>query len=163
MRFLRVSRQKTGCFLPVGHFFLVLQLNVYQSALIPRKLPCPKKFLVTRLNRYSVLNASITKLPTKKLLWIFVLETIKTFILVFTWIERNSKLFLMYLCLYEWEQAYLTYRCIKFLKDSLACVILDIWGLHSSRLKQETAFSCQLKTWGSCLINMFNSLDSFFK
>ena len=102
-------------------------------------------------------------MQTKKLLWIYVLETIKTFILVFTWIERNLKLFLMALCLYERKQAYLNYGCIKFSKDSLPCVILDTWGLQSSKPKQETSFSCQLKTWGSCLINIFNSLDSFFK
>ena len=83
--------------------------------------------------------------------------------MVFTWIERNSKLFLMDLCLYERKQAYLNYGCIKFSKDSLVCVVLDTRCLHSSKLTQETSFSCQLKTWGSCLINIFNSLDSFFK
>ena len=34
---------------PCGVFFFVLYMIIYQSALIPRKLPCPKKFLVTRL------------------------------------------------------------------------------------------------------------------
>ena len=34
-----------------------------------------------------VLNPSITKLPTGKLLWIFVSEAIKTSILPFTWVE----------------------------------------------------------------------------
>ena len=33
----------------MGPFFLVLSMIVYQSALIPRKPPCPKKILVTRL------------------------------------------------------------------------------------------------------------------
>ena len=31
-------------------------MNVYQDALIPRKLPCPKKFLVTRLERSFIFN-----------------------------------------------------------------------------------------------------------
>ena len=44
MQFLRVSRNKTG------NFFLVLYMIIYQSALIPRKLPCPTKFLVTCLS-----------------------------------------------------------------------------------------------------------------
>ena len=37
-------------FFPAGPFFLVLQLNVYRSAHILRNLPCPEKFLVTRLD-----------------------------------------------------------------------------------------------------------------
>ena len=49
MQFLRVSRRKNRRFFPAGPFSLVLYTIVYQSALIPRKLPCPKKFLVTRL------------------------------------------------------------------------------------------------------------------
>ena len=49
MQFLRVSRRKNRRFFPAGPFFLVLYMIVYQSALIPRKLPCPKKSLVTRL------------------------------------------------------------------------------------------------------------------
>ena len=49
MKFLRVSRGKPVDFFPVGPFFLVLQVNVYRSALIRRKVPCPKKFLVTCL------------------------------------------------------------------------------------------------------------------
>ena len=38
---------KRGNFYLAGLFFLVLQVNVYRSAQIPRKLPCPKKILVT--------------------------------------------------------------------------------------------------------------------
>ena len=34
----------------MGPFFIVLWVNVYQSALIRRKLPCPKIFLATRLS-----------------------------------------------------------------------------------------------------------------
>ena len=34
-------------------------MNVYQSALIPRKLPCPKKVLVTRLNEINKNHHSI--------------------------------------------------------------------------------------------------------
>ena len=49
MQFLRVSRRKNRRFFTAGPFFLVLYMSVYQSALIPRKLPCPKKFLVKRL------------------------------------------------------------------------------------------------------------------
>ena len=49
MQFLKVSKTKNRRFCSVGPFFLVSQMNVYRSALIPRKLPSPKKFLVTRL------------------------------------------------------------------------------------------------------------------
>ena len=54
MKFLRVSRGKD--FFPAGPFFLVLQVNVYRSTLIRRKLPCPKKFLVTRLQDFKNQN-----------------------------------------------------------------------------------------------------------
>ena len=47
MQFLRVNRRKKQRFFPAEPFFLVLYMIVYQSALIPSKLPCPKKFLVT--------------------------------------------------------------------------------------------------------------------
>ena len=49
MQFLRASRTKNRRVCSVGPFFLVSLMNVYRSALIPRKPPCPKKFLVTRL------------------------------------------------------------------------------------------------------------------
>ena len=51
MQFLRVSKRKNWRFYPVGPFFLVFHMVVYQSVLIPSKLPCPKKFLVTPLLR----------------------------------------------------------------------------------------------------------------
>ena len=50
MQFLRVSRRKNRIFSPEGPFFLVLYMIVYQSALISKKLLCPKNFLVTRLH-----------------------------------------------------------------------------------------------------------------
>ena len=46
MHLLSFSRRKNPKFLPSWPVFLVLQMNVYQSALIPRKFPCPDKFLV---------------------------------------------------------------------------------------------------------------------
>ena len=49
MQFWKSFQEKTEIF-PGQKFFLVLYMIVYQSAQIPRKLPCPKKFLVTRLN-----------------------------------------------------------------------------------------------------------------
>ena len=49
MRFLIVSRRKSQEFFPTAPFFFVLYMIAYQSALIPRKLLCSKKFLVTRL------------------------------------------------------------------------------------------------------------------
>ena len=49
MQFLSVSMRKNVRFYPEGPFFLVLYMIVCQSVLIPRKLPCPKKFLVTRM------------------------------------------------------------------------------------------------------------------
>ena len=48
--FKSIQVKKLYIFSPAGSFFLVLQVNVCQSALIPRNLPCPKKFLVTRLD-----------------------------------------------------------------------------------------------------------------
>ena len=130
------------------------------SPLTYNKVPPP---LLSRSNRYSVLNPSLTKLPTKKLLWIFVLETIKTFILLFTWTERNSKLFLMDLRLYERKQAYLNYRCIKFSKDSFACVILDKWDLHSLRHQQENHFLVNWKHKGRFPACWFFSLCWFLR
>ena len=50
MQFLKVSWRKNRRFFPAVPFFFVLQMIIYRSALIPRKLPCPKKFLVTRLH-----------------------------------------------------------------------------------------------------------------
>ena len=47
--FKEFPRDKTGQFFHAWPFFLVLQMIVYRSALITRKLPCPKKLLVTRL------------------------------------------------------------------------------------------------------------------
>ena len=46
----------------MGPFFFVLYMMiVYQSALIPRKLPCPKTLLVTRLLQYAnVENLRVT-------------------------------------------------------------------------------------------------------
>ena len=49
MQFLIVSRRKSQEFFSTASFFFVLYMIAYQSALIPRKLLCSKKFLVTRL------------------------------------------------------------------------------------------------------------------
>ena len=57
---LQVSRRKNWRFFPTGPFFLVLYMTVYQSALIPKKLPCPKKFLVTWLILFITFNISAT-------------------------------------------------------------------------------------------------------
>ena len=46
MMILRATRRKNRIFILCGCFFIVLQVNVYRSVIIPRKLPCPKKFLV---------------------------------------------------------------------------------------------------------------------
>ena len=48
MQFLRVFRRKSRRFIPAELFFLVLYIISYQSALILKKLPCPKKFRVMR-------------------------------------------------------------------------------------------------------------------
>ena len=50
VQFLKVSLRKNRIFFPAGPFFFVLKMIICRSALIPRKLPCPKKFLVTRLH-----------------------------------------------------------------------------------------------------------------
>ena len=49
MQFLIVPGRKSQEFFPTAPFLFVLYMIAYQSALIPRKLLCPKKFLVTRL------------------------------------------------------------------------------------------------------------------
>ena len=49
MQFSRVSKRKTQKFFPAGPFFLGLKMIFYRSDLIPRKLPCPKESLVTRV------------------------------------------------------------------------------------------------------------------
>ena len=46
MQFLGVSKRKNRRFYPEGPFFLVFYMIAYQSALISRKLRCPKNFLV---------------------------------------------------------------------------------------------------------------------
>ena len=48
-KFLRVFKRKSQRFILAGPFFLTLYMIIYQSALIPKKLPFPKKFLVTCL------------------------------------------------------------------------------------------------------------------
>ena len=58
--FLGVFRRKSRIFFPTEPFFLVLYMIIYQSNLILKKLPCPKIFLVTRLN-LSVENYLILK------------------------------------------------------------------------------------------------------
>ena len=49
MQFLIVTRRKSQEFFPKASFFFVLYTIAYQNVLIPRKLLCSKKFLVTRL------------------------------------------------------------------------------------------------------------------
>ena len=49
MQFLRVFRRKKADIFPWGSFFLVFYTIAYRSALIPRKLSCPKIFLVTHI------------------------------------------------------------------------------------------------------------------
>ena len=49
MQSLIVPGRKSQEFFPKAPFFFVLYMIAYQSALIPRKFLCPKKFLVTRL------------------------------------------------------------------------------------------------------------------
>ena len=52
---------------PAGLFFLILQVNVYWRALIPRKLTWLKKILVTRLSATSLAICSVV---------IFLLDTL---------------------------------------------------------------------------------------
>ena len=42
----------------MGPFFIVLWVNVYQSALIRRKFPCPKIFLATHLSSLADIDFS---------------------------------------------------------------------------------------------------------
>ena len=54
MQFLRVSRWKNRRFFPCMAFLS----DVYRSARISRNLPCPKKFVVTRLSRVVFVSSS---------------------------------------------------------------------------------------------------------
>ena len=49
---LKVSRRKTRIFSLRGFSCTCCRWNVYRCALIPRKLSCPEKFLVTRLQQH---------------------------------------------------------------------------------------------------------------
>ena len=105
------------------------------------------------------------KIANRKTIIDFVSETIKTSILLFTWVERNSNLFLMEF-MFTWAKISLFELSLpnvfKTLMQLLACVTLDTWDLHFSRLKFEISFSFQLKTCDTCLINIsFNNLDPF--
>ena len=74
LQFLRVRGRKNWKFFPAGLFFLVLWMIVFQSALmIPRKLPCSKKFLAASLDLDTQIFLSyVVNLP--RILWRFVLE-----------------------------------------------------------------------------------------
>ena len=62
VQFLRISRRKNQRFFSAGPFFFVLQMIVYQSALIPKKLPPSlKKFLVARLEGRQIDGSITTK------------------------------------------------------------------------------------------------------
>ena len=52
MQLLSFYRKKTPNFSPAESVFLVLQMNVYQSALMPRKLPCPDKIYENFKNNF---------------------------------------------------------------------------------------------------------------
>ena len=73
---LKSFQEKKLEIFPCGAFVsrVVLYMDVYQSALIPRKLPFPKNFLVTRLDRYvfyvtvKTLN-SFNALTLKQIFW----------------------------------------------------------------------------------------------
>ena len=92
--------------------------------------------LLSQSNQQGVLNPSITKLPTGKLLSVFVSETIKAYILSSPWVERNSNLFLMEFTFIRAKTSLseLSLRnAFKTLMQSFAWVTLDTWDLHSSR------------------------------
>ena len=69
MKLLRVSRGKNRKLLPAGPFFILLLVNVYRSRVIPRKLPCPKKFLVARLTLHDHAVTSLLGI-TKEVLYL---------------------------------------------------------------------------------------------
>ena len=104
------------------------------SSLTYNMVPPP---LLSQSNRQGVLNPSITKSPTRKLLSTFVSETIKTYILPSTWVERNLNLFLMGFR-FIWAKTSLSELSLRnafqTLMQSFACVTLNTRDLHSSRL-----------------------------
>ena len=55
MWFQEFPEEKRTYFFPVGFSFMWCRSNVYRRALIPRRLPCPEKFLVTRLKPNHIL------------------------------------------------------------------------------------------------------------
>ena len=86
MQFLRVFRRKSRRFIPAELFFLVLYIISYQSALILKKLPCRKKFRVTRRETqmfsckfYEISkNTFFYRTPLQDCFWIFQQITVNT-------------------------------------------------------------------------------------
>ena len=83
----------------------------------------------------------------------------------FTWVERKWNLFLTEF-IFIWAKISLFESSLrntfKALMQSFPCITLDTWDLHSSRRIFEISFSCQLRMWDSCLINVSsNSLNHF--
>ena len=84
MQLLRVSRKKNRRFFPAGSLFLVLYMITYQSALISRKLPRRKNFLVTRLVYYSSNNGHWRSVQV--FILIFFKESLKNYVKQIFWI-----------------------------------------------------------------------------
>ena len=84
MQVLRVSRRKNLRCFPVEPFFLVLYMITYQSALISRKLPRRKNFLVTRLVYYSSNNGHWRSVQV--FILIFFKESLKNYVKQIFWI-----------------------------------------------------------------------------
>ena len=72
VQFLRVYRRRNWRFFSAGPFFFVLLMIVYRSTLIPRKLPCPKTFLVTTLQQRLLLILCVFFLFLFNF-WLFIL------------------------------------------------------------------------------------------
>ena len=80
-----VSRRKKKHFFSLrGFSFLWCRWNVYRRVLIPRKLPCPEKFLLTRLI-LQVFNAMIMPIylnmsfGEQNIIWVFSNISVSTF------------------------------------------------------------------------------------
>ena len=77
--------KKSPTFFPAGPSFLVVQLNVYRRALILINLPCPEKFLFTRLFFYtdhltSISNSAKWSNEENWNIWIFQQQNISEWI-----------------------------------------------------------------------------------
>ena len=100
IQFLRIFKIKNRYFALWGFLIYFLcsgyMFTVYQNALIPRKLPCPKKFLVMHLKidaftltQKCNIKTSTTQMPMAHILTVKITKAILYLVTVFKKVFRN--------------------------------------------------------------------------